>query len=940
MHQNPNCNRFKLKFWCAKIDSNLTFFTGLGIRHSDFESKTIQKSAVSPLTERTSISFRFVSIVAKRFSIGIANRNESFRGTNNWRRSWRKKFFFSKRNWTNCTKSSEGKKRTSPRWVSLVERREKDIVLAGVLGGGRLSRRREIDQRNGSGLGTTTRGCSSRCQSSQSSVWERTRCSSHVEQEWLRWNSNVSSTTSARSRGDEHHLHHVPSKTWVTSSSSLRPPPPISFRWSEAKILMVKENFFDDLVFFEKDRITDEVFDMLTKIVQFETFHPSFVVTSSKAAAGLCGWVLAIYEYAKIARSQRTKLEQVKTYQELYNKVTLATSDRDRRMRVEHFLATTYSRRETSASGEIEGRIVGSDQRTSLAISGVSRQSETTESFPLDHRQDSIDVEIDRWRYSILPARLPSVSTGWTNRSLWFHAHFLVLLLSLSILLRSTRTIPQRLAKESLLDQPCRSTSVESSRISSQRTRCVTPQNPTSSAFFFFPLELNDCLLKQDSTSFSDKNSILNAITLVNQLENTYVLFVHNPEEETTVWKDFLIRSTWISVDKANQGKWPTVGRTLGECGWALGDFGRVWVSFGWVWVSFGWALGEFGWALGELRVSLGELWVSFGWVWFSGELWVSLGELRVSLGELLSFGWLKSIVSMGVRLSRRLISMFFFDLEIEWYYQYKENETVHTSADTRLGSMQDRSQMYSRISSSKTYVTEVTEKSSVWESSVAMSRPATSLVFDHSSSPEKHSILFWIECSCPNPRRQSACRILGTRKIFSPFLNSLWKTINDRSTIFSFSRQKNRSPMNSTKLYSPRCSSVGDPSTGMRMIRCFCLGVIAVIDDCDFLQLNSFLYRFLHWSSKRDPYSSILPNLFRYGEQEIFVNSSFRLILSSRRFDRRRESSFTWATRERESFFRMEEWSVCQSLCRSEYQSGSNHQWSLASSGSSEMSK
>ncbi len=84
---------------------------------------------------------------------------------------------------------------------------------------------------------------------------------------------------------------------------------------------MVKENFFNDLVFYDKENISDDVFDMLTKIVKFDTFHPSFVAHSSKAAASLCSWILAVYEYTKIARSQRTKLEQVKAYQELYNKV-------------------------------------------------------------------------------------------------------------------------------------------------------------------------------------------------------------------------------------------------------------------------------------------------------------------------------------------------------------------------------------------------------------------------------------------------------------------------------------------------------------------------------------------------------------------------------------------------------------------------------------------
>ena len=96
----------------------------------------------------------------------------------------------------------------------------------------------------------------------------------------------------------------------------------IYFRWNEAKILTVKEDFFDDLVFYDKDNVSDEVFDMLTKIVSFDTFTPTYVATASKAASSLCAWILAVYEYAKVARAQKALREQVKAYEKLYNKVS------------------------------------------------------------------------------------------------------------------------------------------------------------------------------------------------------------------------------------------------------------------------------------------------------------------------------------------------------------------------------------------------------------------------------------------------------------------------------------------------------------------------------------------------------------------------------------------------------------------------------------------
>ncbi len=65
---------------------------------------------------------------------------------------------------------------------------------------------------------------------------------------------------------------------------------------------------------------------------------------------------------------------------------------------------------------------------------------------------------------------------------------------------------------------------------------------------------------------------------------------------------------------------------------------------------------------------------------------------------------------------------------------------------------------------------------------------------------------------------------------------------------------------------------------------------MIVIVDECDFLKLNPFLYRFLHWSSRREQFLTTFPNLYRFGDQEIFINSSFRLILNFRQIDRNRK--------------------------------------------------
>jgi hypothetical protein len=51
-----------------------------------------------------------------------------------------------------------------------------------------------------------------------------------------------------------------------------------------------------------------------------------------------------------------------------------------------------------------------------------------------------------------------------------------------------------------------------------------------------------------------DQNSILNAIILANQLDNTFVLFINNPEDDISSWNDLLTNLKDINGEKANYG--------------------------------------------------------------------------------------------------------------------------------------------------------------------------------------------------------------------------------------------------------------------------------------------------------------------------------------------------------------------------------------------------
>ncbi|CAF4961095.1 unnamed protein product, partial [Rotaria sp. Silwood1] len=358
--------------------------------------------------------------------------------------------------------------------------------------------------------------------------------------------------------------------------------------WSEAKILMVKENFFDDLVYYDKDNISDDVFNMLTKIVKFNTFHPSYVSSSSKAASSLCAWILAVYEYAKIARSQKTKLEQVKAYQELYNKR-------------QHILG--------------EKRIRAEKLREELSQLILERRSQSTEIQSKKKRQNSFQSTIDKTRSMLklidddIQYWQEQVDQGKSNQKTSFTD---ALLIALYFSYLSQFNIDQR---QQLLFQ-------WQTKIFEKILPIQTDFNPLN--IIINQKELNDYLLKQELSSIADQNSLLNGINLTNQLDNTFILFINNPEDDISTWNDLLINFKNTFIEKANH--------------------------------------------------------------------------------------------------------------EIELYYEYKQNQVNLPSADTRIGSLQDRTQLYSRISSSKTYITEITEKSSLWESSTAISRPATSMLLSKSA--------------------------------------------------------------------------------------------------------------------------------------------------------------------------------------------------------------
>ncbi|UJR29306.1 hypothetical protein I4U23_010520 [Adineta vaga] len=472
--------------------------------------------------------------------------------------------------------------------------------------------------------------------------------------------------------------------------------------WLEAKILTTKDDFFDDLVFYDKDNVSDEVFDMLTKIVSFDTFTPTYIAAASKAASSLCAWILAVYEYAKVARAQKSLREQVKAYEKLYNKrQKILGEKRLYAEKLKEELADFISKRREQFA-ELQSKVKRLNHLRSVI-------EQTRAMLKL------IDNDIHHWQEEVKQAKL-NQQTAITD----------TLQISLYFTYLSQFNIDQR--QQFLLQW---------------QKDILQTLLPIRTDFNLLHMimnekELNEYLLKYDSTSINDQNSILNAVILANQLNTTFVLFVNNPETDILPWHDLLLD---FNGEKANY--------------------------------------------------------------------------------------------------------------EIQLYLEYKQNRiSLSSGTSSRITTTQDQSQTYQRISSSKTNVTDVTEKSSVWESSSVASRPGTGTRL---SKPVGKVSLNDFE-----------------QKKYS---------IN----IPEFSLEEYERPINNIIHLSGKQSDDFDKD----LLTAMFFGNIVIVDECDLLNLNPFIYRFLHWSSRHDQYSSTFPNLYRFDDQEIFINSSFRLILNYHQIDR-----------------------------------------------------
>lgn len=73
--------------------------------------------------------------------------------------------------------------------------------------------------------------------------------------------------------------------------------------WENVKLLMIKDNFVESMMFYDKDNIFDDIYFKLCEFIEYEDFQVERVMEVSRVIVGICMWVYAVYQYVYIYRN-------------------------------------------------------------------------------------------------------------------------------------------------------------------------------------------------------------------------------------------------------------------------------------------------------------------------------------------------------------------------------------------------------------------------------------------------------------------------------------------------------------------------------------------------------------------------------------------------------------------------------------------------------------
>ena len=96
--------------------------------------------------------------------------------------------------------------------------------------------------------------------------------------------------------------------------------------WEVAKLLLIRENFFYDLLFYKKDEVSDWLYKKLEIYYNSEKSDPNTLSHISQAAQLFSVWIRTVYEYCRISRLLRPKQMEIMEAEKILKMVRIATS--------------------------------------------------------------------------------------------------------------------------------------------------------------------------------------------------------------------------------------------------------------------------------------------------------------------------------------------------------------------------------------------------------------------------------------------------------------------------------------------------------------------------------------------------------------------------------------------------------------------------------------
>nr|XP_060623170.1 dynein heavy chain domain-containing protein 1 [Anolis sagrei ordinatus] len=112
--------------------------------------------------------------------------------------------------------------------------------------------------------------------------------------------------------------------------------------WESAKVLLNREDFYQDLIFYPKENLSMELFRALGQALAAEGFTAEFLRNTSQAVAALWQWISAIYRYHSALRNWQPAMLQLERCDVQLNTEKIQLGDR--RLHTEQLKEATRTR--------------------------------------------------------------------------------------------------------------------------------------------------------------------------------------------------------------------------------------------------------------------------------------------------------------------------------------------------------------------------------------------------------------------------------------------------------------------------------------------------------------------------------------------------------------------------------------------------------------------